>query len=851
MGKRLAKKVLVLGWDAADWKVINPLLDAGLMPSLEKLINKGVIGDIATLDPALSPILWTSIATGKTGDKHGILNFVEPVPDKLEIRPVTSTSRKCKAFWNILSQNNIKSNIISWWPSHPPEQIKGAMVSNFFQKVTEEKRENWKVHPSSVFPERLTDILAEYRVHPAEITAAHLLPFVPNAAKIDQANDSNLSILARNLAECASVHASATWLMENEPWDLTAVYFDTIDHISHGFMRFHPPQQPGIPDEKYELYKDVVNSIYRFHDMMLERYVQLAGEDATIIIVSDHGFHSDHLRPKRLTSEPMAPALEHRQFGIFCMSGPGILKDERIYGTTLLDVTPTILTLFGLPSGKDMDGKVLVQAFEEEIKPEYIDSWESVIGDSGEHPEDIKEDPLAAQEAMRQLIDLGYIEKPEGDNEKYVERTVKESKFNLARIHLFKGEPQIAEPILEELYLSSPQAARYGLKYAECLQSLKKFDVCEGVIQHLKTLDKKELPHLDLLEGILIISQNRPRKALPYFRRALEVISHMPDIHIKIGEVFLKLKEWKEAENAFEAALGIDHENAAAHMGMGIAKLRLDKIEDALDHLLTSVSLLFKNPSAHYFLGEAFFRSEMFDKAAEAFRIVIAMQPGNSRAHSYLVKIYSNHLNQPDDAKIHEEFIKKNIKGTITVVSGMPRSGTSMMMQMLKAGELEILTDHLRESDSNNPKGYLEYEKVKALAKDNSWVGEAQSKVVKVIAQLLQFLPNDYSYKVIFMEREMEEVIRSQQIMLGKKSEVEKKVYPTALADTFTKQLQKTKSWLKAHPQFDVLYVSYKDAISHPEETAENIASFLDTDLNLDEMIRPIDPTLYRNKSEK
>ena len=108
MDRRLAKKVLLIGWDAADWKIINPLLDAGLMPALESLINKGVMGDIATLDPVLSPILWTSIATGKTGDKHGILNFVEPIPDKMELRPVTSTSRKCKALWNILSQNNLK-----------------------------------------------------------------------------------------------------------------------------------------------------------------------------------------------------------------------------------------------------------------------------------------------------------------------------------------------------------------------------------------------------------------------------------------------------------------------------------------------------------------------------------------------------------------------------------------------------------------------------------------------------------------------------------------------------------------------------------------------------------------------
>lgn len=850
MSKRLAKKVLLIGWDAADWKIINPLLDAGLMPALESLINKGAMGDIATLDPVLSPILWTSIATGKTGDKHGILNFIEPVPDKMELRPVTSTSRKCKALWNILSQSGLKSNIVGWWPSNPAEPINGAMVSNFYQKNTSETAEDWIMQPGTIYPGRLNDILAKYRVHPTEIGAPHILPFVPDAHLIDQEKDKSLNTIAKNIAECASVHAAATWLMENEPWDLTAVYFDTIDHLSHGFMRFYPPQMPGISDEKFNLYKNVIDGIYRFHDMMLERYIQLAGEDTTIIILSDHGFHSDHLRPKRLPTEPMAPALEHRQFGMLAMSGPGIIKDERIYGATLLDITPTILTLFGLPVGKDMDGKVLTQVFGTPVTPEYIDSWEQVAGDSGRHPEELQEDPLAAQEAMKQLIELGYIEAPSEDTADTIERAVNETQFNLARIYLFKGQAGDAEPILEELYRQKPNAARYALKYAECLQTLRKFDACATVIEHIKKLDKKELPHLDYLEGVVLVSQNKPRQALNYFKKAMETISHMPDIHVKAGEAFIKLKEWAEAANAFEKALSIDPENAGAHMGLGIALLRQDQPEDAADHLLSSVSLIFSNALAHYFLGEALYRLGMYERALNAFKVAITYQPGYRKAHLYLEKIYTEHLPDPAEAEKHSTFIKNNIKGTITIVSGMPRSGTSMMMQMLNAGGLKALTDHTRQEDENNPKGYLEYEKVKNLARDNSWIHEGENKVVKVIAQLLQYLPENYQYKVIFMEREMEEVIRSQQIMLGKKKEVEKNVYPTALAGTFKKQLEKTRSWLKTHPQFEVMYVPYADVVSNPLETAESLAMFLDANLDTEAMAGSVDSALYRNRKK-
>lgn len=99
---RLAKKVLLIGWDAADWKVIHPLLDAGEMPNLNRLVEGGTIGNLATLQPCLSPILWNSIATGKTADKHGITGFVEPNPDGPGLRLASSTSRTTKAIWNIL-----------------------------------------------------------------------------------------------------------------------------------------------------------------------------------------------------------------------------------------------------------------------------------------------------------------------------------------------------------------------------------------------------------------------------------------------------------------------------------------------------------------------------------------------------------------------------------------------------------------------------------------------------------------------------------------------------------------------------------------------------------------------------
>ena len=123
MTEAIAQKLLLVGWDAADWQMIHPLLDAGRMPNLKRLVDGGVMGNLLTLQPILSPILWTSIATGKRAYLHGVHGFIEPAPDGTALRPTSSSTRKCKALWNILSQAGKRCHAIGWYASHPAEVI--------------------------------------------------------------------------------------------------------------------------------------------------------------------------------------------------------------------------------------------------------------------------------------------------------------------------------------------------------------------------------------------------------------------------------------------------------------------------------------------------------------------------------------------------------------------------------------------------------------------------------------------------------------------------------------------------------------------------------------------------------
>ncbi|MEO5674040.1 MAG: alkaline phosphatase family protein [Chitinophagales bacterium] len=849
MSKRRAKKVLLIGWDAADWKVINPLMDQGLMPTLEGLVNNGVIGNLATLDPPLSPILWTSIATGKLGDKHGILGFVEPDTEKMTIRPVLGSSRKVKAIWNILSQNGIKTNVVGWWPSHPAESINGVMVSNFYQKMNGYYGQPSPLPQGAVFPKEIEELMAELRIHPAEITAGHMLPFVPGAAS-ENSDDfqKGYSMISNILAHAASIHNASTWAIRNTDWEFMAVYHDAVDHFCHGFMKYHPPQRKGIPDKVYEMFKDVVGSCYRFHDMMLQRLIDLAGDDTTVILLSDHGFHSDHLRPNKLPKEPAGPAHEHSQFGILCMKGPGIINDERVYGATLLDITPTLLTLFGLPVGKDMDGKPLVQVFDEKVSPEYIDSWENVEGDGGMHPADIKEDPWAAQEAMNQLIALGYIEDPGEDKKKAMESNKRETDYYLSRILIYRKHYEKAAELLEKLFSEDPQL-RFGLSLITCYQSLRKVPEFRATLDKVKKQEGSHMIQLDLMEAALLLLEYKPRKALEILKSA-EKATHMPALHVQIGRIYLRTHHYDDACRAFINALELDPRNAAAHHGLAVSNLRLNKFEEAAESALNAIGLQYYYPLAHYHLGEALMNLEDYENAAEAFEICCALMPGNRRAHLWLIKLYEENLKKPEKAEEHRDFIAQKIKGTITIVSGLPRSGTSMMMQMLDAGGMEILTDKQRQPDDNNPKGYYEYDKVKKLLTDSSWIDEANSKSVKIIAPLLANLPNKYDYKIIFMKRDMAEILKSQQIMLGKTRQVSRDAYPIVLAEAFNKQIDKAEMLFRRMPNIEVLYVNYTDVIEDPLEVAESIAEFLGEELDTQKMASSVDKSLYRNKSE-
>ena len=186
----------------------------------------------------------------------------------------------------------------------------------------------------------------------------------------------------------------------------------------------------------------------------------------------------------------------------------------------------------------------------------------------------------------------------------------------------------------------------------------------------------------------------------------------------------------------------------------------------------------------------------------------------------------------------------------ITIVSGLPRSGTSLMMQMLAAGGMPVLSDGERRADTDNPRGYLEWQRIKQLPKEPGLIAEAEGRVVKVISQLLLSLPAGHEYRVIFMQRPLPEVMKSQDEMLRRRGTYDPKVDTSAVVNAYRDHLLKVNTWLNRTQKVSVLRVNYHDLLKEPKARVEKIAEFLGVPLDVDAMIQQVDPTLYRQRME-
>jgi tetratricopeptide (TPR) repeat protein len=726
-----------------------------------------------------------------------------------------------------------------------------------------------------------------------------------------------------------SMHAAATEILEHADWDFAAVYYDAIDHFCHGFMQFHPPRLPWVDEESFELYQHVVANAYRYHDVMLGRLLQLAGPDATVILLSDHGFHPDGLRPGYIPAEAAGPAVEHRAFGMIVLAGPGISRGETIYGSSLLDIAPTILHVFGLAVGQDMDGKVLVTALERPGKIEFIPTWDEVEGDAGTHPAGEQLDATESVEVMKQMVALGYVAPPGPDAAKNVAACLDEHRYNLARAHDDAGRPDQSLPLYRTLHAADRGDQRYVQRLVEALQEtgdrtaarsvLDAFDeFCQtNAPQSKAELKRRREAKADgALNGVRDAADQREifeRRKLaerasgfPMLRLALRLRLDLADGRSEearqgvaiLAERFgddgapalllagacAQLDDDEAAQAWIDRALKSDRDDWQALALSARIHLRNRRFAAALDAAAASLALIYFQPFTHYLLGRALAARGEYDDAERAFKVASKQSPGMAVVYEALGRLcrrqgrHGEALMYQNRAAELRERAKKRCQNTpagplpspadlaplpqrdglqpaepqhdVVVVAGLPRSGTSMLMQLLAAGGVTPLTDGARAADSDNPRGYFEFQPATDLAADASWLPQARGKAVKLALPLVMQLPPGEPYRLIVIERDPQEVIASQRAMLERLGRAGEgaALDDDRLAAAYYRQRERLRLWLERRKEVAVLPLRYAAVLSDPQGTADRIAVFLGREFAVAAAARAVDPALQRQQ---
>lgn len=413
--------VLVIGLDGADWDVMEPLIAAGEMPTLSGLRSRGVWGALRSMRPTLSPLLWTTVVTGRRPVDHGILDFLITDPASGAEVPVTSRQRRSAALWTILTEMGRPSLTVGWWATWPAEPVLGLMVTDrvAYSLFASGRADSMD---GAVYPPGRSEEIASLIVSPEEIGLGEIGSIIDIGQVELDAIVTHLgepsswkepeSHLLRILASTRSYERIALEsLREGQP-PLSLIYFQGIDEVCHRFAIYAPPAMKWADPARREAWGGAVTAFYRYQDGVVGRILAAADPQTTIIVLSDHGFAWGGGRPTDVPPEIEGkPGRWHTMDGVIIAAGPGITPGRLPRDPGLLDLAPTLLALLGLPASEEMPGEAIpsIVAGVAGEPPARIATWEFVA--AGADPAEPLSTPVDA-EMLARLTALGYVDGP-------------------------------------------------------------------------------------------------------------------------------------------------------------------------------------------------------------------------------------------------------------------------------------------------------------------------------------------------------------------------------------------------------------------------------------------------------
>ncbi len=553
------RRLVIVGVDGGDWVNLQPLIDAGKLPNFARLERDGATGPLRSEEPMLSPLLWTTMATGRYPEDHGILNFTVVDPQTGARVPISRRYRKVDAFWNMLSRHDRTVDVIGWLATDPAESIAGVMVTDKFGYLAYAPGDTARALATSLSPRERERELAALAVHADAVADGDVARFVdvPPSEMARHHGDFDPKDPINNLihlyASTMTYRNIATHLLETDSPDVLAVYFEWVDAMSHLFMLHAPPRMPDVPADEYARYHGAVEEAYVVQDEILGDIMSKLDDRTVLMVISDHGFKSGDVRLKNRPEIWAGNAAKwHRIDGIVAFYGAGVKKGAAIAGASILDVAPTIVALAGLPRASDMPGKILASAFDDATVASFSQESVATLDGPKESASAGGTTSAADQETMKKLEALGYLTPDNAD-----------AQNNLGQRYQQRGEYTKAIEAYQQAIKMRPNFYSAYNNLAVCYGKLKMYPEAEAALEKCIGLKPDDFYAMNNL-AVMYIETGRIDDGLRMAQRAVKIEPGYANGHVTLGSAYAMTRRFDEAEREFKEALRLEPDNHAA-----------------------------------------------------------------------------------------------------------------------------------------------------------------------------------------------------------------------------------------------------------------------------------------------
>ena len=593
-------RLVLLGLDALDWSLVDELVERGVMPALGGLLRRAHQATVRMRPPLLSPIIWTTIATGQPADVHGVLDFVEPDPEGGQPRPVTSLSRKVPALWEMAAAAGRRAAVIGWWGTFPAHAPAGCTV--YSDRLTEQLMGIEETRPGLADPPEAAARARSLVVRASQITPPMLAPFATVTAE-ELANvpagpaawDSPIGGLARLVAATVTVER----LTEAELARGTQVvlsYLEGTDTVGHLFGAYRPPPMPRVDAASARRFGPVVDRYHAYVDRFIGRVLEGLRPDDALVIISDHGFTWGDDRPTVPSGAHTPTAVFwHRPDAVLIVAGPGVRPDASRSRVEPLDVLPLLLALAGLPAGEGLPGKPPAWAGGPPLAVRYdvlVPRQErSAIALSAEERE----------EEIAKLRALGYLggsneeeaaaRRPTSEPTADVGRLEGRRQHNLGLTLAEQGDLDGAERAFRAAIAAQPNYAPPHYTLARILRLTGRWDEAERELWRAVELGLGDPAGSLVRVAGEYRSLGQPQRAGQVLARAAELFPEAAAIWLDLGVLAGEQGDIGLARHCLERAVQLAPDELAAWRNLAVAQAAMGDVAAARRSLTRAVQL--------------------------------------------------------------------------------------------------------------------------------------------------------------------------------------------------------------------------------------------------------------------